>query len=168
MANPNQDARSPGTGRYERTPHTAERDAEAAALRAQRWSYAAIANHLGMSENNARIAVKRALTAIVEEPARELLRLEAEALDALYTEALAVLQRDHVTVSHGKVITTTDPETGVAKPLLDDGPKLAAIDRLVKVRESYRKLFGIDQPSKVEVSGGVKYEVVGVDPEDLK
>ena len=46
----------------------------------------------------------------------------------------------------------TDPDTGEAKPLLDDGPKLAAIDRLVKIRESYRRLFGLDRPVKVDAT----------------
>jgi hypothetical protein len=167
MANPNQDARAT-TGQYVRTPETAARDAQAAELRAQGLTYQKIADELGFGhKDSARLAVRRALRDIVKGPAEQLLKLEADRLDTLYEEALEVLQRDHVTVSHGKVITVADPDTGEEKPLLDDGPKLAAIDRLVKIRESYRKLFGLDQPAKVQLSGGVRYEVVGVDPEDL-
>lgn len=162
MANPNQDARG-GNGRYVRTPQTAERDRHAAELRAEGWKLDDIATELGFStRSNALAAIRRALRDIVRGPAEQLLAMEAERLDTLYEEALNVLQRDHVMVSHGKVIKGDD-----GKPMLDDGPKLAAIDRLVRVRESYRRLLGLDQPAKVQVSGGVRYEVVGVDPEDL-
>jgi hypothetical protein len=50
----------------------------------------------------------------------------------------------------------------------DDGPVLSAIDRIVRISESRRKLLGLDQPAKTQVSGGVTYEVVGINPDDLK
>lgn len=166
--NPDQESRG-ANGRYVRTPETAERDAKAAELRAQRWTLQEIADELGYStRERARTAINRALRSITQPAAENLIRAEAEHLDVLYEEALAVLDRDHLTVSHGRIITVKDPESGVETPLLDDAPKLAAIDRLVKIRESFRRLHGLDQPAKVNVSGGVKYEVVGVDPEQLK
>jgi hypothetical protein len=51
---------------------------------------------------------------------------------------------------------------------MDDGPVLSAIDRLVRISESRRKLLGLDQPAKMNVSGGLTYEVVGIDPEALR
>lgn len=136
-----------GNNRFVRTPETARRDAQAADLRAEGWTLQQIADELGFHDSShARQAIRRALREIVRGPAERLIAHEAERLDTLYEEALEVLQRDHVTVSHGKVITGAD-----GKPLLDDGPKLAAIDRLVKVRESYRKLLGLDAPSRVSV-----------------
>jgi hypothetical protein len=55
-------------------------------------------------------------------------------------------------------------------PLLDDAPVLAAVDRLLKVQERRAKLLGLDVPVKrqVEVDGGLRYEVVGVDLDQLK
>lgn len=136
-----------GSNRFARTPDSARRDARAAELRAQNWTLQAIADELGYYDASAaRKAIRSALSAIVREPAQRLIAQEAERLDSLYEEALEVLLRDHVTVSHGKVIKDDD-----GNPLLDDGPKLAAIDRLVKVRESYRKLLGLDAPSRVSV-----------------
>jgi hypothetical protein len=168
MANPNQDARD-GHGHYIRTPETAARDARAAELRAEGWKLQDIAAELGYaSKTSAIYAIRRVLREMVTGPGEKLVAYEAERLDTLYEAALEVLLRDHVTVSHGKVITMVDPETQEEKPLLDDGPKLAAIDRLVKVRESYRRLLGLDAEKKIAVSGSVKYEVVGVDVEDLK
>jgi hypothetical protein len=152
-----------GRGKFAPRLDTAQRDAKAAELRAQNWKLTDIVAELGYHDpSHARQGILRALREVRKAGAEKLLAREAECLDAVYEEALEVLQRDHVTVSHGKVIKDDD-----GNPLLDDGPKLAAIDRLVKVRESYRKLFGLDAEKKVALSGSVKYEVVGVDEADL-
>ncbi|MFD4830149.1 hypothetical protein ACFWPV_09880 [Streptomyces uncialis] len=95
----------------------------------------------------------------------ELERLEGALarLDGLEAAALEVLAREHITVSHGKVIIVGD------RPLLDDGPVLAAIDRLVKIEdtrqrnsESRRKLLGLDSPIKADV------QVTEVTQQDLE
>jgi hypothetical protein len=157
-----------GRGQYIRTPETAQRDAQAANLRAEGRTFQAIANELGYSDKtNARQGVRRALREIVQGPAEKLLALHMERLETLFEEAVEVSERDHVVVSHGKVIMMVDPETGEEKPLIDSGPKLAALREARATLESFRKLTGLDQPTKVNVSGGVRYEVVGVDPEDL-
>lgn len=146
MANPNQNARNNNNGRYERSITTAERDAQAAKLRAEGWTFQQIADEIGFPDKSqAHKAVRRALNDVIKGPAEQLLAQEAARLDTLYEEALAVLERDHLTVSHGRIIKGDD-----GQPILDDGPKLAAIDRLVKIRESYRRLFGLDQPVKVD------------------
>lgn len=137
-----------GRGRFVRTTTTAERDAQAARLRDTGLGYKEIAEQLGFADKgNAWRAVQRALTAIVQEPAEQLRATEAARLDELYVEALEILERDHVTVSHGKVIEGPD-----GRPLLDDGPKLAAIDRARQIRESYRKLVGADAPKQLDVA----------------
>jgi hypothetical protein len=46
-------------------------------------------------------------------------------------------------------------------------PVLAAYKEMRSIAESYRKLEGLDQPTKVEQTGTVKYEVVGVELPDL-
>lgn len=153
-----------GNGRFLRTTGSAQRDADAARLRDTGASFQAIAQELGYADKGeAWRGVQRALVAIVKEPAEQLRAAEAAKLDELYVDALEVLEREHLVVSHGDVVTGPD-----GRPLLDDGPKLAAIAQLLKVRESYRKLFGLDAATKTEVTGGVRYELVGVDPEDLK
>lgn len=137
-----------GRGRFVRTTTTAERDAQAASLRNTGLSYKQIAEQLGYADKgNAWRAVQRALTAIVREPAEQLRATEASRLDDLYVEALEILERDHVTVSHGHIIEGPD-----GRPLLDDGPKLAAIDRARQIRESYRKLVGADAPKQLDVA----------------
>lgn len=74
-------------------------------------------------------------------------------LDALEQAALKVLERHHITVNNGHVIVVD------GEPLLDDGPVLQAIDRLVKVEgerqkntAALRQLFGLDAPTRVEAT----------------
>jgi sigma-70-like protein len=127
-----------GNGKYTRNPETARRDASAVALRAQGHSYRDIAAVLDVSVSNAYQAVQRALRAIIEEPASELRALELERLDELTREAQAVMRRDHLAVSNGKVVTYD------GAPVIDDQPVLGAIDRLVKISERRAKLLGLD------------------------
>ncbi|MFF0140464.1 hypothetical protein ACFYRN_28870 [Streptomyces sp. NPDC005227] len=136
-----------GRGRITASYTTAQRDARAAELRDEGWKLEDIATELGYHDrSHARQGIRRAIRSVTEGPAKALVAREADRLDTLYEAALEVLQRDHVTVSHGKVI-----KDDAGNILIDDGPKLAAIDRLVKVRESYRKLLGLDAPSRVSV-----------------
>jgi hypothetical protein len=146
------DQKQPGTrardgkGKYVRTTATAERDAAAAELRAQGRKYDEIAAELGFADRGeAHHAVQRALQAIVREPAERLRDLELSRLDAMYEAAMGVLERQHVTVSNGKVIHFD------GAPLVDDAPVLAAIDRLLRIQERRAKLFGLDAPARVSV-----------------
>jgi hypothetical protein len=163
MANPNQHARSSATGQYVRTPETAARDARAAELRAEGWTLQQIADELGYSDKtNAQRGIRRALREIVQGPAEKLLAVHMERLETLYEASIEVLEADHVVVSHGQVVRGDDGE-----PLRDNGPKLAAIREARATLNSFWELTGMKKPAKVEHSGGVKYEVVGVDPADL-
>jgi hypothetical protein len=142
------ESRTKRSGKYVRTTDTAQRDAEAARLRSDGLSYQQIADKLGYSHReNARRAVSRALLAIVAEPAEDLRALELARLDQMWIDVLEVLRREHVTVSHGRVIYSE--ETG--QPIIDDGPVLSAIDRLLRIQDRRAKLLGLDAPSKHEV-----------------
>ncbi|MDP4501043.1 hypothetical protein [Nonomuraea turcica] len=151
-----------GNGRYTRDPATAHRDAEACRLRARGLTYQQIADQLGTTRSNAYEAVQRAIADIVREPAEEVRQLELMRLDEMHTAALAILEARHFVVDRGEVVEWE------GAPLIDDGPKLAAIDRLLKIQARRAALLGLDAEKKVSVSGGVKYEVVGVDPDQLK
>lgn len=152
-----------GSGNFLYTDAGVQRDADASRLRSEGRTYQQIADALSYSDRgSAWRGIQRARRAILREPAEHLIQVESARLDGLYVAALDVLERDHVTVSNGRVMYDDD-----GNPILDDGPKLAAIRELRNIRESFRKLHGLDQPAKVAVSGGVKYEVVGIAPEDL-
>lgn len=148
-------------GKYIEDVATAERDHQAAEMRSRGLSYRAIAHHHRVSVSTAHGAVQRALAAIRGEGAAEVRDLELDRLDELWRITMAVLEREHVTVSNGRVVHLGE------KPLRDDGPVLAAVDRLLRIQERRAKLLGLDAEKKINVSGGVTYEVVGVDVGDL-
>ena len=161
------DRQRDGRGKFERSMDTVRRDARAAELRAEGLTYKEIAAELGINKGDAWRAVQNAKADVARPAVTKLIAAESGQLDDLYVMALEIIERNHVVVSHGKVVTMADPETGREEPLADDGPRLQAIQTALRVRESYRKLHGLDAEQKVNVSGAVRYEVVGVDPTDL-
>lgn len=149
-------------GRYVRQPETVERDAQALALRARGKTYAQIAQALGYADKGAAYkAVQRGLSTPLQEPAAELRALEVERLDRMTEAVWGVLENEHLTVSHGRVVMHD------GKPLADDGPVLAAVDRLLRIAERRAKLLGLDSPTQARVDGQITYEVVGVEGADL-
>lgn len=170
MAHPNDRPHNRKSGQFEPTQAVADKAAAAARLKADNphLTYQQIAEEVGYSSRGeAWRAIDRCRQVALQAAGVELIASEAGLLDDQFVAAMEIMERDHVTVSHGKVITMADPETGEETPLLDDGPKLAALREMRAIRESYRKLFGLDQPTQVAVSGAVRYEVVGVDDADL-
>jgi hypothetical protein len=174
MANRNPRQPRGGNGRYARSTETVERDAEAARLRARGMSYPAIAKALGIfDESGAFKAVQRALQATLQEPSAAVRAVELKRLDDMWTAALGVLERLHVTVSNGRVIHvrvdgtgTYNEETGHWEgadwvALADDAPVLAAIDRLLRIQERRARLLGLDAPVKHEVrnADGIDAEI---------
>lgn len=138
-----------GRGRFERSLETAARDAEAARLRTRGLTYRQIADELGMAgPGKAHEAVRRVLAETTQEAANDLRMVELERLDQMYQAALKVLETEHYAVSHGRIIYRDDD----GKPLADDGPVLAAIDRLLKIQERRAKLLGLDAPAKTNVT----------------
>ena len=92
---------------------------------------------------------------------REIALLELEDLSA---KALTVMHAEHYVVGSGGRVAI-DPATG--SPVIDHGPNLAAIDRLLRIQDRQAKLLGLDAATKVDVTGEVKYEIVGIASEDL-
>lgn len=151
-----------GGGKFIRTVETAERDAKAARMRSRGMSYRDIARALHIDVRTAHTAVKNAMQEIIREDAEAAIQFELDRLDEMHQAALKVLERHHIVVSNGQVVRLD------GEPMQDDGPVLSAIDRIVRISESRRKLLGLDQPAKTQVSGGVTYEVVGINPDDLR
>lgn len=68
-------------------------------------------------------------------------------LEYLAEEAHQVMTTRHYVITPGGKLVE-DPET--SEPLLDDGPKLAAMDRLVRIGDRVAKLRGLDAATKIE------------------
>lgn len=151
----------PGGDVTPRTISQREKEAKALELRKQGQSYDQIALELGMA--NRMVAwrlVHRAFDRITAEPASEMKLLELARLDDVLTKAYEVMHAPHY------VAITSGPNAGdlVRHPeteelLIDDGPKLAAIDRVVKIGERRAKLAGLDAPVQTRV-GTIPNEVI--------
>lgn len=154
----------PSQGASFRSPEQVAIDAEAARLRGLRYSYRQIAAEMGCNPKTAFERVERAMRDTLAEPSEAARQFERERLDTLWHHAETIATTPHYVVAHGKVVT--DPITG--DNLVDDNVVLAARREQRMIAESYRKLDGLDAPTRVEQSGAVKYEIVGVSVEDLK
>ncbi len=129
---------------------TAARRAQAIELRLSGVPYETIAKQLGYADRGAAckditraleqsIAEQRASSETLRE--QELLRL-----DQLWQEVWKVLKTEHYILHQGTIVKKGDAE------LLDDGPILQAIDRLLRIQERRSKFLGLDSVIKHEVS----------------
>jgi hypothetical protein len=142
----------PGKRRDSHTIAVAERRAKVLAFRRAGASHRAIAVELGVDHSTISRDVKAIFQELAEEQhasAEEYRAMELERLDTLSLEASRILQAEHPLISGGKVLTRFTSD-GKAFGLTDPGPKLQAIDRLLRISESRRKLLGLDaQPDAV-------------------
>jgi P27 family predicted phage terminase small subunit len=158
-----------GKGRYSRTVDTARRDAEAAALRARGRTFDQIAAELRFSGRaKAYEAVQRAYAAIPYEAVEEARRLDLERIDRLIEHCWAVMEREHLTVSQGRIVGKRtgwerDEATGevlrdadgelipVFEDILDDGPGMTAVREIRGLLERRARITGYDAPAKSRV-----------------
>lgn len=141
----------------------AQRVAAVAALRQGGRTYPQIADELGISRSTAWTdyeawcAELRRGDPDLQAAAKEALWGQLGRIQAEREAVAAVLTARHVVVSNGVVVS----EDG--KPIEDDAPVLQAVDRLIKLDDQEAKLLGIYAEKKVAVSGGLRYEIVGID-----
>ena len=175
-----------GNGRFTRSIDTAQRDAEAAALRAKGRSFQQIADELGFaSKGHAHDAVTRAFRDIPYEGAEDARRLDLERIDRLIGQAWAVMEREHLTVSQGHVVGKQTGwqrdddgqilRDGEGAPIpeyedvLDDGPALAAIREIRGLLDRRARILGYDAPSKARIevvtSDMIEEEIVRLEAE---
>ena len=143
------------------------RRAQAVRMRRDGHSWQHIADTLGHGSRAAAYTdVSRALEEArkeLRESTDEFRELELQRLDNLERTVRDVLVKQHVHVSaSGRVVKGDDGVT-----IVDDGPTLQAVDRLLKIAERRAKLLGIDSAQKLEHSGQVLYAVEGVNVEKL-
>ncbi len=153
----------------------AERRTRAVKLSVAGRTYDQIAAELGYGSKQA--AHKDVKAALAEALAKQNLAVEewrAKEL-ALLDEALQVAHRimnsEHLAHSAGRLIRReVEREDGTISyvDVVDNGPNLAAADRLIKISESRRKLLGVDAPARVEstVDGTINY-VINAEPGEL-
>jgi hypothetical protein len=152
-----------------------ERRAKAVRLSVAGRTLDAIAAELGYnSKQAAHKDIKAALAEAAKQTSLAVDELRVKEL-ALLDEALEVAHRimnaEHLAHGNGRVVrrnlgTEDEPEW---VDVIDNGPNLAAADRLIKISESRRKLLGLDAPTKVQqqIEGTVSY-VINAQPEELE
>ncbi len=148
---------------------SAERRAEIVRLRDEGLTFREISAEIGLSLRavwkHYQNAMRDIPAGIVEAHAENAAVRKAEQLRRIDMQREAVVEvmtAKHVTVSQGRVVRDDDGE-----PILDDAPVLAAVDRLVKLDDEEAKLLGLYAEQKISHSGGVTYEIVGVDMSKL-
>lgn len=140
-----------GKGKFLAALDTAERDAEACRMVEQGYRYEEIAKALGFANRaGAHRAVERALTRTVQEPADAVRKIHLARLQEMYRTAREIMLKNHIAVQNGKVVYL-DGTDGTRAPVADDMPKLAAIDRMLRVLEREAKLLGLDAAKQVEI-----------------
>lgn len=136
-----------GPARITRVERDKRRDAEAARLRACRFTYDQIAEQLGFADHSgARKAAERGRNRAVREPHQDMVLMDLAELDEMAQQAWAVLRNTHYVVDRGQVVQLD------GEPLLDDAPVLAAIAKLLDIQARRAKLVGLDVPARATVT----------------
>lgn len=176
-------------GRIVPSLETAERDADMALMRSRGHSYREIAAHFGVAHSTAHEAVQRALTAARQEAGEQAREMEIARLDRWQAKVEQTLENEHIVISHGRVVrrrvtdvdgnwvqlvrdgqpvTNTEGEpVYVEEEIRDDSAIHQAVSTLLKISQRRSALLGLDAPTKVEQSGTVKYELVGVPDDEM-
>lgn len=166
-------------GRLLPSPDAPERDAEAFRMRSRECTFAEIAIALGYGNASvARNAVDRHLARIVKPEADAYRKIMDDQLSEMHRQVLRVLEATHYKVNAGVVVyhrpadcgcPRTDADGDFAtcehyKPLTDDAPVLAAVDRLLKIQDRRAKMYGLDAPARVEAQvSQVTIKIEGAD-----
>lgn len=128
-------------------------------------TYEEMGDMFGVSRQYAKSQFTRALKAIIQEPAEDVIKMELARLDYLQTEVIKVLQSFHVVVNQGTVVrdvvedengqVIVDINTGQPKTrrIEDTGPKLAAVDKALKIMERRAKFLGLDKVGNPDKEG---------------
>lgn len=142
-----------------RTIGIRQKQARAMELRAAGWSFDAIAKEVGYKDRaSAHNAVTTALATVLREPADNLVEVEQQRIDRGLVEVFKILDEDYPEpqialdldeVSRLRLARVWVETIGERSDL-----KLKAVDRLIRLSETRRKLLGLDQPSKTELDLG--------------
>lgn len=139
-------------------------------VRDGRHTWEHIAQQLGYSDRSAACKdynrILKARQAEVAASLDEIRTAHLEGLQELRRVAVEVMRREHPLVQGGRIVRDTDDDDGQA--LYDDGPTLAAIDRIAKIDNQIADLLGLKAPVRVESDGSLTVKVVGMTDEDME
>ncbi|WP_328448955.1 hypothetical protein [Amycolatopsis sp. NBC_00438] len=102
-----------------------------------------------VSHEGARTLIELEAAERVSPLAEQYRTLLIERLNVSRLAVLKVLERDHLTISDGQIVRLD------GEPIIDDGPVLQAVDRLLKIDTQLAKLTGAEAPVESIVSATV-------------
>jgi len=143
--------------RNEERAAIAQRRTRVLAMRIEERTYAEIAAALGISEAVAQQDYRRAVDQCRADLAATVTQartLELARLAAMEREVWKVLRARHIIIQQGRIVRDDS-----GQPVPDDGPVLAAVDRLERISARRARLLGLDAPVKIEVSDEVDAEI---------
>lgn len=138
---------NPRTGRFLKTLESAERDAEACRMLERGHTYQEIADALGFgSRGHAYTAIQKALAALPRESAMELRRVRVNQLNYVLYNTMQIIGRTYPVVSQsGQIVRDAD-----GNPLLDESPRLAALDKARRTIMDLARIEGTIAPVRTE------------------
>lgn len=157
-----------GKGQFRRTAESVARDMRAAELHGQGWTHERIAAELGFANRGSVTkAIDRAYEMIVTPGAEQAKRIDFERLDRLLEKNWEALERQHITVSNGKVVRrfagfelrpdgtealdADGKRIPVFEDVLDDGPIAVHTVAILRLLERRARMYGYDAPAKSRV-----------------
>lgn len=149
-------------------PHgLTEREADVYRLTVvNRLTQTEIGKRLGITQPAVSVILKAA-RAKIPPPDLNAIRQEAAErhLDVI-RRAAELMEMEGAPVTAGKDGGVVyDPESGVV--VRDYAGRVQAAKLLLEADRELRKLFGVDAATRQEITGGVRHELVGVDPGEL-
>jgi hypothetical protein len=131
-------------------------------LRAEGKTFEEISDELGVGIGTVHRDYQKTLAQIPALAVNELRERQGAELRMMRAVVEDVVQRRHMAITQAGIVRDND-----GKPVKDDGPLLAAIDRLVRIGEREAKLFGTDARPEIQITGTLAYEIAGFSPNAL-
>lgn len=143
------------------------------------WNQARIAREFGISQQRVSQIVEEVRKTIRPQLAEEMTQQSMEFLRAVQEKAWEIAEMAGAPVAVGKDGSILHEPCGCAEfvahgicehpraVVRDYSGRLNALRLAHDIDKSVRKLHGLDAPEKREMSGNVRYEIVGVDDSDL-
>lgn len=124
-----------------------------------------IAEDLNLSNQRVSQILDEIRKSIPEPDRQELVKHSIELLQYAQDTALEIVAMTPAPVFVGKDGSIAYDEKG--EVVRDYSGRLRALETAIKANDTIAKRLGLDSPTKIETSGAVRYEIVGVDLEAL-
>lgn len=137
--------------------HFAEEERVCYELRLAGKSIRQISDLTGIPPSTVYRRLECAINGLLQEPREAVIKMELDRLDRLQQVVVGVMEQQHFVVSEGRVVR---PIVGMdeknkpifGEPLIDSAPKLAAVDRFLKIQDRRDRYLGLGAPTRVEAT----------------